>query len=187
MTTEFHSLDTSALNPDLPLMLLDVDGVLNAFQYRPAETDQPADAYTDLHEYDVPTDFGRTYRFWTSPTLIAEIAALHATGTVDIAWLTTWENQANTHAARVLGLPTFPVAATRGGRFSDYYWKARAGLEAMQLGRPVIWIDDTEVTPTEIDAYRESDVPHLLIAPDPAVGLTRTHMDDVRQFIATHG
>ena len=171
---------------NLPLLLLDIDGVLNAYQYRPAETETKRGDYTDLNEYSIGTDIGRTFRFWTSPTLIAEINDLHNSGKVEIAWLTTWTHQANRHVSPALGLPYLPVFADCGGRLSDYHWKSRAAVDAAQLGRPIIWIDDAEITPHDRATYRTTGTPHLLIAPDAERGLTRTDMEKVRAFIEQH-
>lgn len=185
MSRDFFSLYPEVLDSakaHLPLLLLDIDGVLNAWRYRPAETTLPSGGYEDLAEYDVPADNGRTYRFWTSPSLIADVIALHESHTVEIAWLTTWQHQANRHVSPTLGLPTFPVVADQGGRFSDYHWKSRAAVEALQLERPIIWIDDTEIDDESRRSYEESFVPHLLIAPDDEIGLTRADIANIREF-----
>lgn len=187
MSRDFFSLYPESLDPGkahLPLLLLDIDGVINAWRYRPAETNLPITGYEDLTEYDVPADNGRTYRFWTSPSLLADIIALHESNTVEIAWLTTWQHQANDHVSPTLGLPTFPVAADQGGRFSDYHWKSRAAVEALQLQRSIIWIDDTEIDEDSRRTYAESNVPHLLITPNDQVGLTKADIASIREFAA---
>lgn len=187
MSDDFQSLHVQALDPErshLPLMLLDIDGVINAYGYRPGETDLPDGAYRDLTEFSVNVADGRAFRFWTSPTLVAEIVALHESDTVEIGWLTTWQHQANVCAATVLGLPQFPVVADQGGRFSDYYWKPRAAVEALRLQRSVIWVDDAEVGPAEHAAFHQSGLPSLIIEPNPRVGLTATDMQRIRDFLA---
>jgi len=186
MRSDFFSLATSDFDPSLadkPLMLLDIDGVLNAYRYRPAESVLPVGGYEDLTEFDVYVDEDRSYRFWTSPTLISELKEIASSGLVEVAWLTTWENRANLKVCPVLGLPVFPVAAGQYGRFSDYYWKPRAAVEAIELGRPIVWVDDVEIRSTEREAFAESGLPHLLIAPDPEFGLTRGDMSSIRDFI----
>jgi hypothetical protein len=182
---DFFNLDPEAFDParaHLPLMLLDIDGVLNAS--RRALFAEDANTYSDVAQYTVPADDGREFIFWTSPTLIAELCDLHESGAVEIAWLTTWQHQAKQHVAPTLGLPEFPVAADSRGRFSDYHWKQRAAEEALQLGRPVIWIDDTEITGEAQAAYRKSSIPYMLVSPDSTLGLTRVHMAEVREFLA---
>ena len=165
----------------LPLLLLDIDGVLNAYGFRPGVTCLPDDGYGDLVELDVPSEDEGVFRFWTSPTLIAELIELATSPRIEVAWLTTWQDQANRHAGPVLGLPSFPVAARTAGE-DDGGWKVQAAVEALRLGRPVIWVDDVEITPSARAAFASSGVPHLLIAPDPEVGLTRAHVASLRRF-----
>ena len=189
MAHDTFSLLPEVLDPDkahLPLLLLDIDGVLNAYKHDPKKAPLPAHAYQDLTSYSVSTVGGRAFTFWTSPTLISEINALDASGTVEIAWLTTWQYQANACVSPVLGLPQFPVAADQGGRFSDYYWKPRAASEALTLDRPIIWIDDVENAESVRKEYEESDIPHLLIAPDSRHGLLPGDIAAVKEFIAHH-
>lgn len=181
----FDCLHPDALaptRPGQPLLLLDIDGVLNAFRYRPGQTPLPDDAYDDLAEFTVPTTGGQAFRFWTSPRLIADIVALHEAGAAEIAWVTTWEHDANLHAGPILGLPEFPVAAMKT-RFDDYSWKPCAAVEALQLGRPVVWIDDVEIGEPQRRAYADSGLPHVLISPDPRHGLTRSDVARVRDFL----
>ena len=162
--------------------MLDIDCVINASHH--AARPPGPDAYPDVAEYLVSTDEGRKFIFWTSPTLIRELCDLHESSTVEIAWLTTWQHQAQRHVSPALGLPEFPVAADSRGRFSDYHWKQQAAEEALQLGRPIIWIDDTEITGEAQAAYRKSSVPYLLVSPDSTLGLTRVHMAEVMEFLA---
>jgi len=184
-TTNFFNLNPEAFDParaHLPLLLLDIDGVINASNRAFFSTE--GDTHSDVVKYTVFADDGRDYLFWASPTLIAELCDLHESGTVEIAWLTTWQYQANRHVAPALGLPHFPVAADNRLRFSDYHWKRRAAVEALQLGRPIIWIDDDEISGDSRAEYRDSGVPHLLLSPDSTLGLTRAHMADIREFLA---
>lgn len=188
MGAAWRWLDTSGLDPARaaqPLLLLDIDGVLNAYRYRPGATPMPADAFTDLRRFAVTADHGETFTFWVSPSLIEQVIALAQQ--VEIAWLTTWQDQANHRVAPVLGLPTFPVAA-RGedsGRW-DSDWKAGAAVEALSLGRPLIWVDDTEIGPRSRQAFAASGVVHQLIAPDARVGLTRADLEAMTRFAAAH-
>lgn len=181
----FRSLDVSGFDPALasrPLLLLDIDGVVNAYRFRPGVSHLPADAYGDLTALDVPSDSEGVFRFWTSPALVAELAALATGGDVEVAWLTTWQDQANVHAGPAVGLPWLPVAA-RSGKVSDSGWKARAACEALQLGRPLIWVDDEEIGPRQRVEFAASGVPHQLIVPDPQVGLTRGDVAAMRRFV----
>ena len=184
----FHYLNLDALDPQrkhLPLLLLDIDGVINATKKRMQVMELPDDVYQDYCEYLVDANDVRTYRFWTSSTVIRVLRELHESGMVEIAWLTTWEHQANEHVGPTLGLPTFPVLATMN-KISDHAWKTNAAIEASQLHRPVIWLDDTEITPRSEEAYAESGVPHLLIRPDYDIGLTKSDIARIMDFIKEH-
>lgn len=177
----FEELDPAKSH--LPLILLDVDGVLNAFSYSPAETSLPDTAFSDLTEYNVWNEaHGRSYRFWVSPELIADIRAIHDSGLTEIAWLTSWRDEANTQVAPTLGLPRFPVVGYPRG-ISDYSWKQQTAMEALWLGRPVAWLDDDEILYPASSAFDEAPFPTLTISPDPRVGLTRADIDDILRFI----
>ena len=185
MPDDFFSLRPDVLDPEkahLPLLLLDIDGVLNAYLYRPAETVLPDGAYTDLTEHSVTTTDGRAFRFWTSPRLIEALNSLHDNAAVEIAWLTTWQYQANACVSPTLGLPRFPVAAMQD-RLSDYYWKPRAATEALHLGRPVIWIDDVEITQREHEAFAKDGGAHLLIKPNAEYGLLESDLKSIEEFL----
>lgn len=185
----FSHLDTSGLDParaHQPLLLLDIDGVVNAYAYRPGTTALPNDAFTDLQEFPVLTDGGQSFRFWVSPMLVASLLVLAEQ--VEVAWLTTWQDQANSRVAPALGLPAFPVAArdcAALGRW-DSDWKVQAALEALQLGRPLIWADDTEIGPRARRVFAASGVQHQLIVPHPRVGLTRADLEAMSRFAAAH-
>ena len=155
---------------------------MNAYaKPKPARRTSPR--YPDLTAYTVhERDTGPGWQFWVSPTLLAELQALHASGRVEIAWLTTWERAAQTRVEPALGLPRFPVAGTSGGRRSDWLWKARAATEALALHRPIIWTDDEDINTHARDAYAQSGLPHLLITPHPAAGLTPADVAAIRVF-----
>jgi hypothetical protein len=192
----FQRLDAEALNPALntrPLWLLDIDGVINAFEHPrmqrwsipglpvdKEENDRLADTFTDVEQFRVPTSDGSIFTFVTSMTLVREIIRLHRSGLVEIAWLTTWQHDAVDEVSPIFGFPVFPVAATEDG---GWEWKTEAAMEALRLRRPIIWTDDDAITLEAETLFSESDVPHLLIAPSPEAGLTPAHMKMIEDFL----
>ncbi len=116
----------------LPILLLDVDGVLNAV------TDTPPKTWGD---WQVSRANG--FPIMWSPSMIAALTRIAER--VEVRWLTTWWDCIE--RLDFLGLPTFEVANTRdeyldrdGGAFS--WWKLHTAKRVYAEGRPVIWIDD---------------------------------------------
>lgn len=116
-----------------PLVLLDVDGVINDLasvvgRRRPWET-----TVVSSHGYEVHIpDF--------MPELIQRIAAI-----ADVYWLTTWRERANNEIATHLGVGPFPVIDD-GTRDGFPFWKPKAAQDlarqALDQGRRVIWFED---------------------------------------------
>jgi hypothetical protein len=92
---------------------------------------------------------------------------------VELIWATTWEDEANTYLAPLLGLPELPFVAWSSPRSKPsegVFWKtpevvSRAG------GRPFAWLDD-EITGADrdwVDAHHPG--PSMLLQIDPGIGL----------------
>jgi len=116
-----------------PLVLLDVDGVINDLgalrgTHRPWVTER-----FDSHGYLIHCpDY--------MPGLVQELARL-----CEIHWCTTWRHRANDEISDHLGVEPFPVIDDASGQ-RDVSWKAstayRLAAEALENGRRVIWIED---------------------------------------------
>jgi hypothetical protein len=163
-----------------PIWLLDVDGVLNAVTVEPDRTAWPqwttGTAYTS----------GRGYPITFSPAVTGVIRDLHDRGLVEVRWLTTWAQDANRDLRRLLDLPEFPVVGRPGG--SAVWWKLPYAQEVGREGRPLIWTDDELGYSAEaMDWLNGLEQPALAIAPHPAVGLRREHLDKVSGFLTDHG
>src|SRR3712207_9460322 len=84
---------------DRPILLLDVDGVLNA-------------ARVDLPEgWERGTLNG--YVLAWNPTITKRLRELHESGRVEIQWLTTWTTDAERLLAEPMGLPRGLVTHAR--------------------------------------------------------------------------
>ena len=116
-----------------PLVLLDVDGVINDIHGIGAKTS------------DWDTDIVKSHGFRVRipsymPGLIQSINRV-----AEIQWCTAWRNHANDEIAQHLGIG--PLAVIDDGstnRTPD--WKAAAARhvveQALKNGRPVLWIED---------------------------------------------
>jgi hypothetical protein len=178
------TLLTHNFNPELsdkPLWLLDIDGVINAYSYknRPNRKEKIFSEYT---QYSVPSNHGMFYEFWVAQELTQKITEIHESKTVEIAWLTTWQSEANKNVASTLGLPTFPLAA-QNNRLAYSPWKKEAALEALELNRPIIWSDDDEIDKECKSLFKADELEHLLVIPNPSLGLTPTHIEKIELFI----
>src|SRR4028118_569789 len=76
---------------DRPILLLDVDGVLNA-------------ARRELREGWERGVFNGFVLSW-DPSITARLRELHESGRVEIQWLTTWTTDADRLLAEPMGLP----------------------------------------------------------------------------------
>lgn len=91
----------------------------------------------------------------------------------DWVWATTWEEEANTFVAPVLGLPELPFIPwpsprpePRGGVF----WKT-PGIVAWAKGRGFAWVDDEIAEADRTWVKEHHDGPALLHRIDPRRGL----------------
>src|SRR5918911_5332204 len=125
---------------DVPILLLDVDGVLNA-----ARVDLPAGWTRGTFNGYVLT--------W-DPTVTARLRTWHEAGRVEIQWLTTWTEDADRLLAEPMGLPRGLRTHSRGrmaptgyagrlGRVTGW-WKLEHAREVAEAepGRRIVWIDD---------------------------------------------
>lgn len=162
-----------------PLLLLDVDGPLNPWRA------DPCDGPAGYGSYDMrPTGWEPP-----RPPLRVLLNVGHGPRLLALAcrlvWATTWEAQANTWIAPVLGLPELPFVPLprpqprpqprpgdggSEGESGRVHWKTRILMEWAD-GRPFAWVDD-EIT----DADRACVARHYhgeahLHRVDPAKGL----------------
>ena len=156
---------------DRPLLLLDVDGVINDLEAKMMIRTLGEGGRDRAEQLGV--EMIRSHGYWLAiPTYMSElIGALTARS--ETWWCTTWRERANDELAAHLGVGPFPVIDD-GMRSQDAAWKAAAARplveDARAAGRAVVWIEDfcgrlpdlagvTYVDTGERGVLRWSDVP----------------------------
>lgn len=169
-----------------PLLLIDVDGTLNCF---PQPTfQQVMEDPADWREATAATQ-GRTYKIWWRESLAGFMGELHRKELADWLWLTTWEQDARSEIAPLLGLPDFPALPHSEGqaRPGPDWWK---WLQVRKLWeeelRPIVWLDD-DIT-EEVREWAEELMGDscLLINPASNPSLTVEDWHRVEEFLLSH-
>ncbi len=154
-----------------PLLLVDVDGVLNPW-----------------HANDCPPGF-REYSFFEGERvllseghgdLLRELAS-----SFELVWATAWEHRANRLICPVIALPELPVIEfpVTG---PDYVFRKLPAVIDSVGDRPCAWIDD-EHHPAHYRWARERGVPTLIVDIDPAEGLTAHVAKQLTEWAAALG
>jgi hypothetical protein len=124
-----------------PLLLLDVDGVINDFE-AVVMVSMLGDRAERLGVELIESYGYRLAIPHYMPELIQELTARSETW-----WCTTWRERANDEIARHLGVGPFPVVDD-GADAPGVKWKAEAARPlveaAVAAGRAVVWIEDFE-------------------------------------------
>ena len=149
----------------MPLLLVDVDGVVSLFGFDPA---------------DPPS--GRMLLIDGVPHLLSDQAAdalRTLAGAFEFVWCTGWEERAEEHLPHLLGLaggwPHLSFDHARGpGHTTAGHWKLAAIDAYAGADRPVAWIDDAHDRACSQWATLRPG-PTLLVTTDAAVGLTAVH------------
>lgn len=149
---------------DKPLLLVDIDGVISLWGFLPAQAPEGA---------------------WCTVDGILHFLSAGAAGHLrtlaerfDLVWCSGWEEKANEYLPHAIGLGPLPHITfdTAPGEPTDH-WKLQ-GIDAHALGRPLAWVDDAHDASCHAWAHRRG-APTLLVATDPAVGLTAAHVEEL--------
>jgi hypothetical protein len=156
-----------------PVVLVDVDGVLNPIERGPGYRRHRA------------TPDGITYRLWLNAAHGPMLRTLAADTGAELHWASFWRDSANDWIAPKVGLPQLPhvpipplpieSGMTLGG------WKARHVAEWAGR-RPFVWFEDEPDAPAAL--LTEPGLgDHLLVPVDPVVGLTDEHIEQARGWL----
>lgn len=184
-----------------PLLLLDVDGVLNALG-------RPLSAVWDDWQLGSATAQGRGYVIAWSPSVVRRLFDWHTAGTVELQWLTTWGHDANRSLRHLLGLPDLVVAGTydedddagepdpaRGAlagvtpaardELTGRWWKFDVvrRLVREQPGRRLVWLDDDLAAERDVREWVKREADCLPLAPRPVTGLSPDDLDVVQAWL----
>lgn len=170
--------------PDVPVWLLDVDGVLNASS-RPGWHAQPTRRYAYAG--------GHEFKFRWAPSLIDALHALIRSDLVEVRWATSWINDIG-QVNRLLTMPLdLPLAfalptdlrpATDALHDAAEDAKRTAALDIARAGRRLLWTDDEAIFPigtSERDELITAGA--LLIEPDARRGLQPEHIEAIRTWL----
>lgn len=179
-----------------PVLLLDIDGVVNAIS-----RDFPRYAWGTLlwQTAEYPSNGELFPLMWSRP-VIEYLGSLYVQDRVEIRWHTTWQEEAHEFAS-IVGLPEgFASIAKAPERMSSpgifarqqflagkpAWWKYPAAERVLvEEKRPLIWIDD-EIHSKINERYRANmlglgDV--CLVCPNQQTGITRKHMRIIEEFL----
>jgi hypothetical protein len=162
-----------------PLVLLDVDGVINLARFRSSRERsrllreggwfhrRPRDPFTDD-------------RLLVNLRQARPLARLLAESGAELAWATTWGPEANDVFGPLLGLPALPVAPVNPGNSN----KASTVIP-WTAGRPWAWLEDQRRELDMARALTSRSVPSLPVLVDRATGLAGDHVERVREWLAS--
>lgn len=179
-----------------PVLYMDFDGVVNFVGSRTRHRKEaglgylrrngvwanktPEDTWKATHGYGQ-----RYFNLNWSAELVRKLDALDA----DWLWLTSWKADG----------PEFldPLLGIESAGWMDWDYSAATGfnhemkfpaLVADQAAnpRPFVWVDDEATVAFDASAL-PVEVPHLVLTPDDAVGVTATDLEAMSEFVAKHG
>ncbi len=166
------ALDAGARS-EPPFLMVDIDGVISLFGgWQPPGWDSAGapggggrSVEGSLHSIDGTPHFLSA----TAAAHLLDLAALF-----ELVWASGWEERANEHLPRLLGLPEelpFLRFERTVGR-SNAHWKLDA-IDAYAGERPLAWVDDAfNDACHEWASVRSERAPTLLVQTEPERGLT---------------
>jgi hypothetical protein len=158
----------SPLIPSKPLLMVDIDGVISLFGF--AMDARPRGAF---HSID------------GIPHFLSAAAGEHLLAlslSFELVWASGWEEKANEHLPRLLGLPTLPfLNFERSPGKANAHWKLDA-IESYAEGRALAWLDDAFNEACHAWAAARA-APTLLVSTAPAHGLTARETEQLEAWI----
>src|SRR5215468_7597544 len=158
-----------------PLILLDVDGVLNP--------DKPGAGGYRRH-WVFPN--GVAHRLLLDPGHGRMLSELAEAAGAELVWASYWRNRANTWIAPRIGLPSLrfvpiPPRWRSRTRSSLGSWKARH-VAAWVGPRPFVWFEDDLDAASHL-ARQPGLGRHLMVKVVPVTGLIDSHVEQARAWL----
>jgi len=160
-------------------ILIDVDGVINAFAHTYAPVWDSFPKMTHVAGFSI--------RWWTE--VIDRLHLLDCREDVEFFWLTTWEHDAPTELCPALGLrgEQWPVLVRDGAERSsvDPWWKFVRASEHFEEHSPdrLVWIDDDLAFSSSAKAWADLHPEVLLVAPAVETGLSPGDFKRIQQHL----
>jgi hypothetical protein len=168
-TTPAATFEESTVTSTTPLILLDVDGVINTVEDNPLWTDNKT-----VHVRSGCRQFKITY----SQSVVKRINSW--SDKAEIQWLTTWKAGARYRIAPAIGLKGFKVCKSGKTGLADF-------LPEGYLSRPIIWIDDELKLDYKKDVEKMQQKVKAFLPLTPSWGLGPKDLDEVDNFITSVG
>lgn len=158
-----------------PLLLLDVDGVLN-----PAASRWWLDKNNFVRKNTTVAN-GNTYPVWLHKQHGQMLLDLCSSNGLELVWCTTWEHEANEFIGPRLGLPELPVVTFN--YINGLTWKFGGVLDYAQ-DRPLAWFDDDFSRHLGYKTWflEQRTQPTLLHEVNAATGLMQDDLDAVAKW-----
>jgi len=151
-----------------PLLLVDVDGVVSLFGFDPAAPPEGRFVTVDGHPHYLSAHAGEH---------LCRLAERF-----ECVWCTGWEDRAEEHLPRLLGLPGgWGHLAFEEAPAPLAHWKLAAIDAYSGRDRPLAWVDDSHDQSCRRWAAERArrGGATLLVTTDPAVGITDEHVDSL--------
>lgn len=158
-----------------PLILLDVDGVLNPW-HKQGPRWLSVKAVCD----------GATFPVVLNPEHGPMLLQLAAETGAELVWATTWEHHANREIGPLIGLPELPVIEVNSGPDAPRVHPKTPPVAEYVKGRPFVWFDDDLDRADRlylkghdgVDRFRVIDV-------GPREGLRPLHIERAAEWLAS--
>jgi hypothetical protein len=160
--------------PDCPLILLDVDGVLNPI-VRPGLEWQRHKAAAGSGSFNV----------WLNPAHGPALLALAEQTGAELVWATTWEYDANRSIGPLIGLPELPVIeVTKGDVEPPGCCSKTPPVAEYVRNRPFVWFDD-DLYWEDARYFREHEGvgEFRLVRVEPNYGLCDRHLEKAAEWL----
>jgi hypothetical protein len=163
---------------DRPLILLDVDGVINA-QASSAERGHRC-FHDGWEQVKVYPSFNNWLRIFYNPAIGPMIRELARETGAELAWASMWEDWANKCIGPLLGLPVLPYAPAVDGRYTTGF-KADTVVPWTQ-GRPFVWFEDEPGEIAQMTLRAQGQL-HLPVHVQEYHGLTEADIGLARRWL----